>query len=95
MSSSLAPRRTRRKGNANCQSKIEGDASRRNGTALQAGLHGPNALAGRRTFAVRLHRKGFDLKLISELLGHATVTATKHLIDGDPVKLGTIVAGIV
>jgi hypothetical protein len=30
----------------------------------QAGLNGSNALAGRRTFAVRLHRKGFDLKLI-------------------------------
>jgi len=61
----------------------------------QAGLHGPNVLAGRRTFAVRLHRKGFDLKLISELLGLATLSATKRLIDGDPVKLGAIVAGIV
>jgi len=61
----------------------------------QAGLNGAHALAGRRTFAVRLHRKGFDLKLISQLLGHATLTATKRLIDSDPVKLGAIVAGVI
>jgi len=61
----------------------------------QAGLNGAHALAGRRTFAVRLHRKGFDLKLISLLLGHSTLTATERLIDSDPVKLGDLVAGIV
>jgi len=61
----------------------------------QAGIEGANALAGRRTFAVRLHRKGFDLKLISALLGHVTLTATKRLIDSDPERLGAIVARIV
>jgi integrase len=61
----------------------------------QAGLNDAHALAGRRTFAVRLHRKGFDLKLISQLLGHATLTATKRLIDSDPLKLGAIVAGVI
>ena len=44
---------------------------------------------------LRLHRKGFDLKLISELLGHATLSATKRPIDGDPVELAAIAAGIV
>lgn len=62
---------------------------------LQAGIEGGHALAGRRTFAVRLHRKGFDIRHISELLGHGTLTATKRLIDCDPVKLGDLVAGVV
>ncbi|MDR6495614.1 site-specific recombinase XerD [Paraburkholderia terricola] len=61
----------------------------------QAGVEGGHALAGRRTFAVRLHRKGFDLRHISELLGHSTLTATKRLIDSDPVKLGELVASII
>lgn len=36
-------------------------------------------MSGRRTFAVRLHRLGFDLRHINELLGHETLTATKDL----------------
>jgi site-specific recombinase XerD len=60
----------------------------------QAGIEGGHALAGRRTFAVRMHRKGFDLRHISELLGHGTLTATKRLIDSDPVALGELVEGI-
>ncbi|MFL9921576.1 tyrosine-type recombinase/integrase [Paraburkholderia fungorum] len=61
----------------------------------QAGVEGGHALAGRRTFAVRLHRRGYDLRHISELLGHGTLTATKQLIDSDPVKLGDLVAGVI
>nr|WP_057929861.1 tyrosine-type recombinase/integrase [Burkholderia ambifaria] len=60
----------------------------------QAGIEGGHALAGRRTFAVRMHRKGFDLRHISELLGHSTLTATKRLIDSDPVALGELVERI-
>ena len=41
-------------------------------------------MSGRRTFAVRLHRIGFDLWHINELTGHETLTATKRLIDADP-----------
>jgi site-specific recombinase XerD len=44
---------------------------------------------------VRLHQKGFDLRHINELLGHETLKATKNLIDQDPVKLGSIVAGVI
>jgi hypothetical protein len=44
------------------------------------------------SFVKRLAR---GLRKTSELLGHATLTATKRLIDGDSVKLGAIVAGIV
>ena len=60
----------------------------------QAGIEGGHALAGRRTFSVRLHRKGYDIRHISELLGHGTLTATKRLIDSDPITLGDLVAGV-
>ncbi len=62
---------------------------------LQAGIEGASAMSGRRTFAVRLHRHGFDLRHINELLGHETLTATKRLIDADPVRLGELVAGVI
>jgi len=62
---------------------------------LQAGIEGASAMSGRRTFAVRLHRHGYDLRHINELLGHETLTATKRLIDADPVRLGAIVAGVI
>jgi site-specific recombinase XerD len=62
---------------------------------LQAGIEGASAMSGRRTFAVRLHRHGYDLRHINELLGHETLTATKRLIDADPVRLGALVAGVI
>ncbi|MDN7754769.1 tyrosine-type recombinase/integrase [Burkholderia gladioli] len=61
----------------------------------QAGIEGASAMSGRRTFAVRLHRLGLDLRHINELLGHETLTATKRLIDADPVRLGAIVARVI
>lgn len=62
---------------------------------LQAGIEGAGAMSGRRTFAVRLANRGFDLRHINELLGHETLTATKRLIDADPVRLGAIVAKVI
>lgn len=61
----------------------------------QAGIEGGHALAARRTFAVRLNRKGYDVRHIAELLGHSTISATKRLIDDDPVRLADLVAGVV
>ena len=61
----------------------------------QAGIEGGHALAARRTFAVRLNRKGYDVRHIAELLGHSTISATKRLIGEDPVKLADLVAGVV
>lgn len=60
----------------------------------QAGVEG-HALAGRRTFAVRLYRKGYDLRHIAALTGHRTLTAVRRLVDSDPVKLGDLVSGVV
>lgn len=59
---------------------------------LQAGIEGASAASGRRTFAVRLHQKGFDLRHINELLGHVTVFAS----DSNIIKqyLSTVLIGI-
>jgi site-specific recombinase XerD len=59
----------------------------------QAGADG-SANAARRTFAVRLYRKGYDLSYIATLLGLQTLTATRKLIDSDTVDLGTLVADV-
>jgi site-specific recombinase XerD len=61
----------------------------------QAGVEGGHAMAARRTFAVRLHRKGYDTRHIACLLGLSTITAAKRLIDSDPVRLADLVAGAV
>ena len=61
---------------------------------LQAGVEGAAAMSGRRTFAVNLNNKGFDLKHVKVLLGLKTLQATKALIDADPVRLGKIAAGV-
>jgi hypothetical protein len=61
----------------------------------QAGIEGGNASAARRTFAVRLHRDGRSLKLIQQLLGVSSLSAVKNLIQGDPVRLSSIVSGVI
>lgn len=58
----------------------------------QAGIENGSSLSARRTFGVRLHRKGFDLRHIQVLLGVQSLTAVKRMVDSDPVRLGAIVA---
>ena len=60
----------------------------------QAGIEAAGASAARRTFGVRLHRKGYDLRHIREVLGLATLSAAKTLCEGDPIDLGRIVANV-
>lgn len=61
----------------------------------QAGVEAGSSLAARRTFAVRLHRKGFDLRHIQVLLGVQSLVAVKRMVEADPVRLGAIVSRIV
>ena len=61
----------------------------------QAGIEAAGATAARRTFGVRLHRRGYDLRHIREVLGLATLSAAKALCEGDPVDLGRIVAKVI
>jgi site-specific recombinase XerD len=58
-------------------------------------LYKPLAKAARRTFAVRLHRDGRSLKLIQELIGVSSLSAIKKLIESDPVRLASIVSGVI
>lgn len=60
----------------------------------RCGIEGASAMSGRRTFAVNLNNKGYDLKHVKVLLGMKTLRATKALIDADPVRLGKIAAGV-
>ena len=60
----------------------------------QAGIEGASANSARRTCAIRMSKQGGDLKSIKTLLGLKTLRATRNLIDADPVKLGSIVAGV-
>jgi site-specific recombinase XerD len=62
---------------------------------LQAAIEDASATSGRRTFAVRRTKNGYSLRLINELLGHETLTATKRLIDANPVRLDGIVARVI
>lgn len=58
----------------------------------QAGIEGASATSGRRTFATKLYRKGYDLRHIQELLGHSSIKAVRRLVECDPLNLGAIVA---
>ncbi|WP_408534949.1 site-specific integrase [Paraburkholderia fungorum] len=62
---------------------------------LQAGIEHGNASAARRTFAVRLHRDGRSLKLTQQLIGVSSLSAVKNLVEGDPVRLSSIVSGVI
>lgn len=57
-----------------------------------AGIEGGSAQSARRTLAVKLHRKGYDLVHIAAILGHKSISTTKRLVDQDPVRLADIVA---
>ncbi len=57
-----------------------------------AGIEGASANSARRSLAVKLHRKGYDLVHIAKLLGHKSVGTTKRLVTQDPVRLADIVA---
>jgi site-specific recombinase XerD len=61
----------------------------------QAGIEAAGATSARRTFGVRLHRAGYDLRHIREALGLSTLSAAKALCAGDPVDLGRIVAKVI
>jgi len=58
----------------------------------KAGIEDPSVLSGRRTFAVTLKRKGFDVSHIHHLLGNKTIATTTKLLTSDPVDMGAIAA---
>lgn len=58
----------------------------------KAGVENPSILTGRRTFAVTLKRKGFDVAHIHHLLGNKTIESTTKLLTTDPIDMGWIAA---
>jgi len=54
-----------------------------------------NASSARRTFSVTLHRQGRSAKLIQELIGVSSLSAVKKLVESDPVRLASIVSGVI
>lgn len=61
----------------------------------QAGIEAGSALSARRTFAVRLNRKGYDLRHIQTILGVQSMVAVKRMVEADPVRLGAIVSRVI
>ncbi|WP_426115966.1 tyrosine-type recombinase/integrase [Massilia sp. PWRC2] len=55
-----------------------------------AKLQGASSHSGRRTFATTLIEKGIDIKAVSKLLGHASVSMTAKYIQDNPVRLKQI-----
>src|SRR5450830_312580 len=53
----------------------------------EARLTGASSHSGRRTFATTLIEKGVDIKAVSTLMGHASVTMTAQYVEDNPVRL--------
>lgn len=53
----------------------------------KCGIVGASSHSGRRTFATRLNENGVDIKTISVLMGHSSVSMTATYIDENPERL--------
>lgn len=58
----------------------------------RAGIESPSIQSGRRTFAVKLKRKGYDIAHIHYLLGNKSLSTTKKLLTSDPVDMCGLMA---
>lgn len=55
-----------------------------------AGLDEASSHSGRRTFATSLIERGVDIKAVSTLMGHASVSMTARYVDDNPMRLKRI-----
>lgn len=60
----------------------------------KAGINGASSHSGRRTFVTKLIENGFDIKSVSILMGHRSIQMTSRYIQGNPIKLSKMVAGL-
>jgi integrase/recombinase XerD len=56
----------------------------------QAGIVGASSHSGRRTFATRLIERGVDIKAVSRLMGHASISMTAQYVEDNPIRLKRI-----
>ncbi len=52
-----------------------------------ARIHGASSHSGRRTFATTLIEKGADIKAVSRLMGHASISITAQYVEDNPLRL--------
>jgi integrase/recombinase XerD len=52
-----------------------------------ARIYGASSHSGRRTFATTLIEKGADIKAVSRLMGHATISMTAQYVEDNPLRL--------
>ncbi len=57
---------------------------------LMAGIAAASSHSGRRTFATSLIERGVDIKAVSTLMGHQSVSMTARYVDDNPVRLRLI-----
>lgn len=55
-----------------------------------AGIHGASSHSGRRTFATNLIEQGVDIKALSTLMGHSSVSMTAQYVEDNPQRLKKI-----
>lgn len=55
-----------------------------------AGLDQASSHSGRRTFATSLIEQGVDIKAVSSLMGHASVSMTARYVEDNPLRLKRI-----
>lgn len=58
-----------------------------------AGLDEASSHSGRRTFATSLIEQGIDIKAVSTLMGHASVSMTARYVEDNPLRLKRICEG--
>lgn len=75
-----------------CKSKFTPDAMQKWFSRLfaKAGIKGASSHSGRRTFITRLIEQGADIKAVSNLAGHSSITTTAGYVDSNPDRLKRI-----
>ncbi|MBU3638751.1 site-specific integrase [Polynucleobacter sp. AP-RePozz3-80-G7] len=56
----------------------------------EAKIQGASSHSGRRTFATTLIEKGADIKAVSRLMGHSSISMTAQYVEDNPLRLKEI-----
>lgn len=60
-----------------------------------AGIQGGVAGSARRTLAVKLKRRGTDVRVIAEILGTQSLDSVRRMVQGDTARLGEIIKDVI
>ena len=59
-----------------------------------AGIEGASSHSGRRTFATTLINKGYNLVMVAELMGHASIEMTRKYVTTNPINNAIATIGL-